>query len=223
MTKEVKIEPGWKSALGDYFKSEKFQALAHFIREEYKSKKIFPKAPDIFRAFDLTPFSQVKVVILGQDPYHDVGQAHGLCFSVPAGQNPPPSLKNIYKEIASDLKREKNPADGNLEPWARQGVFLLNAILTVIAHSPASHRDRGWEDFTDTVIKTISDKKDNVVFLLWGKYAQSKKDLIDATRHLVLTAPHPSPFSAHSGFFGCRHFSQCNQYLKSHGQKAVEW
>ena len=222
-TGNVNIEPEWKSALGDYFASDNFHRLAGFIREEYKTKRIFPKPQDVFRAFWLTPFSQVKVVILGQDPYHDVGQAHGLCFSVPDGQIPPPSLKNIYKEITSDLGREKNLANGNLESWASQGVFLLNAILTVMAHAPASHRDKGWEEFTDTVIKTISDQREHVVFMLWGNFARSKKSLIDGSRHLVLEAPHPSPFSANSGFFGCKHFSKCNEYLKAHGKKEIEW
>ncbi len=221
--KDVAIEPEWKSALKDYFASDRFQDLAQFVRTEYETKKVFPKPQDVFRAFWLTPFSKVKVVILGQDPYHDVGQAHGLCFSVPDGQSPPPSLKNIYKEIESDLGIQKDHTKGNLESWAEQGVFLLNAILTVMAHTPASHRDKGWEDFTDTVIKKISDKQERVVFMLWGNFARSKKYLIDTAKHLVLEAPHPSPFSAHSGFLGCRHFSQCNEYLKSHGKKEIAW
>ncbi|MEI6528665.1 MAG: uracil-DNA glycosylase [bacterium] len=221
--KSVNIEPEWKAALVDYFATENFKKLADFVREEYGKKKVFPKPQDIFRAFWLTPFSKVRVVILGQDPYHDDGQAHGLCFSVPDGQMPPPSLKNIYKEIESDLKIKKDFSVGNLEDWARQGVFLLNAILTVVAHTPASHRDKGWEDFTDTVIKTISDKKENVVFMLWGNYARSKKGLIDGNRHLILEAPHPSPFSANSGFFGCKHFGKCNEYLKAHNKKEINW
>ena len=221
--KSINIEPEWKIVLGDYFVSPKFKELSDFVREEYKNKKVFPKPQDIFKAFWLTPFSEVKVVILGQDPYHDVGQAHGLCFSVPEGKNPPPSLKNIYKEIASDLKIKKDSTSGNLEIWAKQGVFLLNAILSVVAHTPASHKDKGWEDFTDTVIKIISDKHENIVFMLWGNYARSKKNLIDSSKHLILEAPHPSPFSAHSGFFGCQHFSKCNQYLEKHGKKAIDW
>lgn len=221
--KDVNIEPEWKVALGDYFNSDKFKALADFVRKEYKTKDIFPKPVDVFQAFWLTPFSQVKVVILGQDPYHDVGQAHGLCFSVPKEKTPPPSLKNIYKELETDLGLKKDFTDGNLEPWAKQGVFLLNAILTVVAHSPASHRDKGWEDFTDTVIKTLSEKQENIVFMLWGNYARGKESLIDASRHLILQASHPSPFSAYSGFFGCRHFSQANKYLRQHNKKGIEW
>ena len=214
--KDLDIEPEWKSALDNYLASDKFRDLLAFIKDESKTKKIFPGTSDIFRAFWLTPFSHVKVVILGQDPYHNDNQAHGLCFSVPEGQTPPPSLKNIYKEIESDLGIKKDRTKGNLEPWARQGVFLLNAILTVVAHTPASHRDKGWEDFTDMVIKTISDKQEHVVFMLWGNFARSKKYLIDATKHLILEAPHPSPFSAHTGFLGCRHFSKCNKYLTAH-------
>lgn len=221
--KDVKIEPEWKAVLKDYLESANFKGLADFARNEYKTKKVFPKPADVFRAFWLTPFSKVQVVILGQDPYHNVGQAHGLCFSVPDGQTPPPSLKNIYKEIETDLGIKKDPAKGNLEDWAKQGVFLLNAIMTVIAHAPASHRDKGWEEFTDTVIKTVSDKSEHVVFLLWGNFARSKKCLIDETKHLILEAPHPSPFSAYSGFFGCRHFSRCNAYLKAHGRKEISW
>lgn len=221
--KEIGLEPEWRNVLAEFLAEENFQSLADFIRREYQTKTVFPKPSDIFRAFKLTPFSKVKVVILGQDPYHNLGQAHGLCFSVPDGQRPPPSLQNIYKEIMADLGVKKDFNSGNLETWARQGVFLLNAILTVVAHTPASHRDRGWEDFTDQVIKVLSAKKENLVFLLWGNYARSKKNLIDTDRHLVLESPHPSPFSANSGFFGCRHFSQCNDYLKKHNQKEIEW
>ena len=221
--KTVNIEPGWKVALHDYFASAEFKKLAQFIRNEYESKTVFPKPTDVFRAFWLTPFSKVKVVILGQDPYHDVGQAHGLCFSVPEGQNPPPSLKNIYKEIEEDTGTKKDFTKGNLENWAKQGVFLLNAILTVVAHTPASHQKKGWEDFTDTVIKKISDENDHVVFILWGNYARSKKVLIDANKHLVLESPHPSPFSAYSGFFGCKHFSKCNEYLRKFGKSEIFW
>jgi uracil-DNA glycosylase len=221
--KEINIEPEWKAVLSDYFNSIEFKKLADFVREEYKTKKVFPKPQDIFKAFWLTPFSQVKVVILGQDPYHDDNQAHGLCFSVPEGENTPPSLKNIYKEIETDLGMKKDFSAGNLESWAKQGVFLLNAILTVVAHTPASHRAKGWEEFTDTVIKTISDKHENVVFMLWGSYARSKKNLIDSSKHLILEAPHPSPFSAYSGFMGCKHFSKCYKYLKEHGRKEIKW
>ena len=223
MSKEVIIEPEWHKALSDVFASEQFIKLADFVRAEYQAKKVFPRPEDIFKAFWLTPFSKVKVVILGQDPYHDDGQANGLCFSVSDGVALPPSLQNIYKEIESDLNIKKDFKDGNLESWGKQGVFLLNAILTVIAHTPASHREKGWEDFTDVVIKKISDERENVVFILWGNFARSKKKLIDGQKHLILEAPHPSPFSAYSGFFDCRHFSKCNQYLIAHGQKGIEW
>lgn len=221
--RDINLEPEWKRVLADYFSTPDFAKLTDFIRAEYKAKKVFPPPVDIFRAFWLTPFSQVKVVILGQDPYHDLGQAHGLCFSVPTGQALPPSLKNIYKEIESDLKIKKDFTNGNLESWAKQGIFLLNAILTVVAHTPASHREQGWEQFTDEVIKTISTQKEKVVFILWGNYARSKKGLIDQTKHLILESPHPSPFSAHSGFFGCQHFSQCNAYLKKNGLTEISW
>jgi len=219
----INIEPEWQDVLKDYLSSESFKKLSTFVKEEYKSKTIFPNSENVFKAFWLTPFSKVKVVILGQDPYHDIGQAHGLCFSVAEGKNPPPSLKNIYKEIENDLNLKKDYKIGNLEAWAKQGVFLLNAILTVVAHSPASHRDKGWEEFTDTVIKTVSDKNEHVVFILWGNYARSKKVLIDSTKHLILEAPHPSPFSAYAGFLGCKHFSKCNDYLKKWGKRTVEW
>ncbi|MEI7451698.1 MAG: uracil-DNA glycosylase [Candidatus Falkowbacteria bacterium] len=223
MVKNVKIEPEWAAALSDVFDSAQFARLADFVRAEYQGKKIFPQPADIFKAFWLTPFSKVKVVILGQDPYHGDGQAHGLCFSVPAGVEVPPSLKNIYKEIESDLNIKKDFKSGNLESWAEQGVFLLNAILTVVAHTPASHRNRGWENFTDAVIKTISNKREHVVFILWGNYARSKKTLIDAQKHLILEAPHPSPLSAYAGFFGSKPFSQANKYLKQCGEKEINW
>lgn len=223
MKKEVTIEKEWKEALDDFFKKESFLRLSDFVRKEYASKKIFPPPKDIFKAFELTPFSQVKVVILGQDPYHGDNQAHGLSFSVEEGVMIPPSLKNIYKEIERDIGVSKKEAHGNLSSWGKQGVFLLNAILTVVAHTPASHRGKGWEEFTDYVIKTLSDKKENVVFMLWGNYARSKKSLIDTSKHLVLEAPHPSPLSAHQGFFGCNHFSLCNQYLEKHGLDEIVW
>jgi len=223
MSKTVKIEPSWAEALQNVFSSEQFSQLADFVRAEYQAKKVFPNPADIFKAFWLTPFSQVKVVILGQDPYHGDGQAHGLCFSVPAGVDVPPSLKNIYKEIASDLGVQKDLASGNLESWATQGVFLLNAILTVVAHTPASHRSKGWENFTDAVIETISEKREHVVFMLWGNYARSKKSLIDDKKHLILEAPHPSPLSAYAGFLGCKHFSKCNKYLAEHGEAEIKW
>lgn len=223
MGKEVNIEPEWKEALSDFFATEKFAKLTNFVREEYLSKTVYPKPEEVFKAFWLTPFSKVKVVILGQDPYHGTHQAHGLCFSVSQGIIPPPSLKNIYKEIEDDLGIKKDFNDGNLEPWAEQGVFLLNAILTVIAHQPASHSKKGWEEFTDYIIKTLSDKRENLVFILWGNYARSKKTLIDQTKHLILESAHPSPFSAYSGFFGSKHFSKANKYLEEHRIKKISW
>jgi len=223
MTKNINIEPEWAEALQDVFADERFVKLADFVRGEYLTKKIFPKPEDVFRAFWLTPFSRVKVVILGQDPYHNDGQAHGLCFSVPSNVPVPPSLQNIYKEIESDLGVKKDYKSGNLEAWAEQGIFLLNAILTVVAHNPASHQKKGWENFTDAVIKTISDKQENVVFMLWGNYARGKKNLIDNKKHLILEAPHPSPLSAYAGFFGCKHFSKSNEYLVTCGQKEIIW
>ncbi len=223
MSKPVNIEPEWATMLQDYFSSESFQQLTDFVRAEYTQKSIYPKPQDIFKAFWLTPFSDVQIVILGQDPYHGTNQAHGLSFSVPENIKVPPSLQNIYKEIQTDLEIKKDFTIGNLEPWAKQGVLLLNAILTVIANSPASHREKGWEEFTDTVIKTISDKRENVVFMLWGNFARSKKVLIDSSKHLILEAPHPSPFSAHSGFLGCKHFSKCNEYLRKYNKKAIDW
>lgn len=222
-TKKVEIEPSWGEALKDYFETEEFQKLSQFIRQEYLTKTVYPKPQDVFKAFWLTPLDQVRLVILGQDPYHGAGQAHGLCFSVPEGVKPPPSLINIYKELESDLGVKKDVSNGNLEAWAKQGVFLLNAILTVVANSPASHQKLGWEDFTDRVIKTISQQRQGVVFLLWGNYARGKRVLIDTRKHLVLEAAHPSPFSAYNGFFGCKHFSQANEYLVKQGQKAIDW
>lgn len=223
MQKTISIEPEWAEILKDYFQTKSFKDLADFVREEYRSKNIYPKPQDIFKAFWLTPFSKVKVVILGQDPYHGTGQAHGLSFSVPLGVVPPPSLKNIYKEIESDLQIKKDFSKGNLEDWAKQGVFLLNAILSVVAHTPASHQKIGWEEFTDYIIKKISDQKENVVFILWGNFARSKKYLIDQNKHLVLESAHPSPFSAQNGFFGSHPFSRCNQYLIDRGQKPINW
>lgn len=221
--KEVVIEKEWKEAISSYFASKTFEDLSSFVRNEYVTKKIFPPPKDVFKAFDLTPLSKVQVVILGQDPYHNDGQAMGLSFSVPKGTPLPPSLKNIYKEIENDVGIKKDFSDGDLTVWAEQGVFLLNAILSVVAHSPASHQKKGWEEFTDTVIKTISDTREHVVFMLWGNFAKSKKSLIDTTKHLVLEAPHPSPFSAHDGFFGCKHFSLCNRYLKERGKSEISW
>lgn len=223
MSKGVDIEEGWGKALQAFFETDAWERLSSFVREEYKNKKVYPEPKNIFKAFWLTPFDEVQVVILGQDPYHGPKQAEGLCFSVPEGVLVPPSLQNIYKEIESDVGIKKDFTNGHLEGWARQGVFLLNAILTVVASSPASHKEKGWEDFTDFVIKTISEKHEHVVFILWGNYARSKRTLIDTHKHLVLEAPHPSPFSAYNGFFGCKHFSKCNTYLKSHAKKEIDW
>ena len=223
MSKEINIEPSWKEVMQDYFTTENFQKLSDFVRAEYVNKKIYPKPQDIFKAFSLTPFDKVKVVILGQDPYHGVGQAEGLSFSVQPGVKLPPSLQNIYKEIENDLGIKKDFTDGHLEPWAKQGVFLLNAILTVIANSPASHQGKGWEEFTDEVIKTISEKRKHVVFILWGNFARSKKVLIDENKHLIIESPHPSPFSANNGFFGSKPFSRCNNYLGKNGEKKISW
>lgn len=223
MKKEINIEPEWKVILKDFFQNKSFVQLAEFVRAEYLHHKVYPAPENLFKAFWLTPFSKVKVVILGQDPYHNPGQAHGLSFSVPNNIPLPPSLQNIYKEIEKDLGVKKDFHVGNLENWAEQGVFLLNAILTVTAHQPASHRNHGWEEFTDTVIKKLSQEKENLVFMLWGNYARSKKKLINQTKHLILESPHPSPLSAYAGFFGCRHFSQCNDYLKIKNIKPITW
>lgn len=223
MPKDVNIEPSWEKILHNYFTTPEFESLSDFIHTEYTTKKVYPTPQKLFSAFWLTPFEKVKVVILGQDPYHGAGQAEGLSFSVPQGVKVPPSLQNIYKEIENDCQIKKNFNNGSLINWADQGVFLLNAILSVVANTPTSHQGHGWEQFTDTVIKTISDKKENVVFMLWGNYARSKKVLIDNNKHLILEAPHPSPFSAYSGFFGCKHFSQCNKYLEKHNLTKISW
>jgi len=219
---DVHIHKSWKQVLQEEFDKPYFEELANFVRDEYKSKKVFPPPKDIFKAFDLCPFDKVKVVILGQDPYHGDGQAHGLCFSVNKDVPMPPSLVNIYKEITSDVGGAM-PSHGNLEHWAGQGVFLLNAILSVIAHQPASHQNKGWETFTDEVIRLISEKKEHVVFILWGAYAQSKEWMIDQNKHLVLKAPHPSPLAAHRGFFGCKHFSKANGFLKEKSLDEIKW
>lgn len=219
---DVKIEPSWKDRLKDEFEKPYFQNLSDFVKEEYSGWTIYPPGREIFRAFDSCPFENVKVVILGQDPYHGPNQANGLCFSVRDGQRMPPSLLNIFKEIQNDLGKPI-PKSGDLDRWAHQGVLLLNATLTVRAGSPGSHQNKGWEEFTDSVIKKISAEKSNVVFLLWGAYAQKKAELIDRNRHLVLMSPHPSPFSADRGFFGNKHFSKTNQYLKSKGMGEIDW
>ncbi len=220
---EVSIEASWKAALAEEFQKPYFEALVAFLKDEKKNGKvIYPPGPQIFQAFELCPLPNVKVVILGQDPYHGPGQAHGLCFSVPAGVPFPPSLQNIFKELHDDLGIPI-PASGDLSPWARQGVFLLNAILTVEAHKPASHRGKGWELFTDQAIQIVSQTQPHVVFMLWGQYARSKKPLIDPSRHLILEAAHPSPYSADKGFFGCRHFSKANAFLQAHGLEPIDW
>ena len=220
---DVKIEPGWKEILKDEFNKPYFRQIVHHIKTEKSQKKtIYPEGKNIFYAFDTTPFELVKVVILGQDPYHGPNQAHGLCFSVQTGIDPPPSLVNIYKELKEDLGLPI-PGHGNLTHWAKQGVFLLNASLTVRASEPMSHAKIGWSEFTNTVIKKISDLKDHVVFMLWGKFAQEKRHLIDESKHLVLRSAHPSPLSANAGFFGCRHFSKANQYLVQHGKDPIDW
>lgn len=217
-----KIEESWKKALWDEFQSPYFSALRDFLVEERSRYTVYPPGPKIFNAFDSTPLHSVKAVILGQDPYHGKGQAHGLCFSVPQGIQPPPSLVNIFKELHADTGIAL-PDHGNLEPWAGRGVMLLNATLTVRASSAGSHQNKGWEQFTDRVIQVISEQRDHVVFLLWGRYAQAKENLIDGGKHLVLKAAHPSPFSAYNGFFGCRHFSKTNTYLASVGQQEIDW
>jgi uracil-DNA glycosylase len=219
---EVNIENSWKEVLKKEFEKEYFIELARFIKEEYTKYQIFPKGKEIFKAFEFCTFEQVKVVILGQDPYHGDGQAHGLCFSVPHGMNPPPSLQNIYKELNTDIGKTI-PNTGNLEHWAKQGVLLLNATLTVRAHQAGSHQNKGWETFTDAVIQNISELKNNVVFLLWGSYAQNKGKVIKEEKHAILKSAHPSPFSAYHGFFGKRHFSQANAYLRDKGIKEIEW
>lgn len=218
----VQIEASWKKALQVEFEKDYFKKLSEQIRTEYLSVKVYPHPSLVFNAFTQCPFKNIKVVIIGQDPYHGAGQAHGLSFSVPDDVRVPPSLQNIYKEIHDDLGVTV-PESGNLERWAAQGVLLLNATLTVRAGKAGSHQGLGWERFTDAVIKKISDEKKHVVFLLWGKYAQEKGGNIDTIKHLVLSAPHPSPFSAHTGFLGCRHFSKTNNYLKEHGLKEINW
>lgn len=219
---DVKIEEGWKLRLNDEFRKEYFERLTRFVREEYRNTVVYPPGSLIFNAFNLCPFDRVKVVILGQDPYHGPGQAHGLCFSVRDGIEFPPSLVNIFKEIGSDLGIDPLPS-GNLERWASQGVLLLNATLTVRAHAAGSHQKKGWEEFTDSVIKVLNDERKNLVFFLWGAYAQKKGESIDYQKHLVLKSVHPSPLSAQRGFFGNRHFSKCNEYLKMNGITPINW
>lgn len=221
---DVKIEPGWKEVLKDEFAKPYFEQLVHFLKmERMAGKIIYPPGPLIFNAFEQTPFHSLKVVIIGQDPYHGAGQAHGLCFSVQEGVPPPPSLVNIYKEIQSDIGIGMNTKKGDLTAWAQQGVLLLNAALTVRANEPFSHSKIGWAQFTDAVIEKIAKQKQGIVFLLWGKFAQEKQVLIDETSHFVLKAAHPSPFSADKGFFGCKHFSKTNELLVKQGKDPINW
>lgn len=219
---DVKIENSWKEALKNEFEKPYFASLCDFVRQEYKTSTIYPPASLIFNAFNLCPMDKIKVVIIGQDPYHEPGQAHGLCFSVNDGVKFPPSLQNIYKEIASEYNQPM-PQSGNLTRWAEQGVLLLNATLTVRAHLAASHQGKGWETFTDNVIKEVNDRCQNVVFLLWGSCAQKKEAYIDKSKHCVLKAAHPSPLSAYRGFFGCNHFILANNYLRKCGKEEIVW
>ena len=222
-TDQIKLLPSWLERLRGEFAQDYMAELKRFlVAEKQRGKRIFPKGSEWFRALDLTPLEDVRVVILGQDPYHGPGQAHGLCFSVPDGVRPPPSLVNIYKELESDLGI-RVPRHGFLEDWARQGVLLLNSVLTVEMSRAASHRERGWERFTDRIIAEVNAKAEPVVFMLWGSYAQRKAAFVDTSRHLVLKAAHPSPLSAHSGFFGCRHFSKANAFLESRGLAPIDW
>lgn len=224
MSNQVELEESWKTLLLPEFSKPYFEELKAFLVEQKQSgKQIYPPGAAIFAAFNLTPLPKAKVVIIGQDPYHGIGQAHGLCFSVNKGVAIPPSLQNIYKEIAADFNKPYQPQHGDLSHWAKQGVLLLNATLTVEKDKAGSHQGKGWEQFTDKVISEISTHKSAVVFLLWGKFAQSKATLINTQKHLVLMAAHPSPFSAYNGFFGCKHFSQTNQFLNQHGLAEINW
>ncbi|MBB3226273.1 uracil-DNA glycosylase [Luteibacter sp. Sphag1AF] len=223
MSDRVKLEPSWKARIGDYLDRPDMRSLGDFLREEKRSgKTIFPPGPDIFAAFDRTPFDRVRVVILGQDPYHGAGQAHGLCFSVRPGVRTPPSLVNIYKEIDRDLGFPP-PRHGCLTAWADRGVLLLNAVLTVEEGKANAHQGKGWEGFTDAAIEALNREREGIVFMLWGSYAQKKGQLIDRRKHCVLTSVHPSPLSAHRGFIGCGHFSKANEYLVAHGEEPIDW
>lgn len=219
----MKAQSGWEAALSRAFETPRMTSLEHFLRSEIEAgKRIFPETKNWFRALELTPLPKVRVVILGQDPYHGEGQAHGLCFSVPPGVRPPPSLVNIFKELQADLGLPR-PGQGFLEHWARQGVLLLNSVLTVETGQPASHQRKGWEEFTDAVVRAVNDRPEPTVFMLWGAYAQKKAGFVDSSRHLVLKAAHPSPLSAHNGFLGCRHFSKANAFLTSKGFAPIDW
>jgi uracil-DNA glycosylase len=219
---DVKIEQSWKERLKDEFEKPYFKQVADFVRDEYRNNTVYPAAKLIFNAFDLCPFDKVKAVLLGQDPYHEPGQAHGLCFSVQRGIAFPPSLRNIFQEISSDLHKPV-PQNGDLTRWAEQGVLLLNATLTVRAHTAASHQGKGWEMFTDSVIRKLSSERKNIVYILWGAYAQRKAEMIDSQNNLILQSPHPSPLSASRGFFGNRHFSKTNEYLEKTKQQPIDW
>lgn len=219
---DIFLENEWQDFLHEEFDKPYFRRLMDFVKQEYENSEVFPPAHLVYHAFNLCPLSNTRVVILGQDPYHDVNQAHGLCFSVQDGVKQPPSLVNIFKELASDLGVQ-SPASGNLERWARQGVLLLNATLTVRAHQAGSHQKQGWEEFTDSVIHRLSAAKENLVFVLWGAYAQKKISLIDTSKHLVLCSAHPSPLSSYRGFFGNRHFSKANEYLLAQGMQPINW
>lgn len=219
---DVKIEPSWKEKLDSEFQKPYFLDLIDFVKEEYKQHTVYPPGPLIFNAFNHCPYQEVKVVIIGQDPYHNPGQANGLAFSVADGVRVPPSLQNIYKEISNELDKPI-PSSGNLERWAEQGVLLLNATLTVRANQPGSHQNKGWEIFTDAVIRLVSEEKEHLVFILWGAYAQKKGSIINETKHLALKSAHPSPFAANRGFFGNNHFIKTNDYLKSKGKEPIDW
>ena len=219
---DVKIAEDWKVLLHSEFDKPYFEQLVGFVKQEYAQTRIYPRAANIFRAFDKCPLDSLKVVIIGQDPYHEEGQANGLCFSVNDGVKFPPSLQNIFAEIKNDLGKPI-PTSGNLDRWAKQGVLLLNSVLTVRAHAAASHANKGWEQFTDSVVRTIAENKENVVYMLWGNYAQKKGSIVDPTRNCILKSAHPSPLSVYRGFFGCRHFSQANAYLESVGKAPIEW
>lgn len=220
----VKLEPSWLAVLKDEFEKDYMKSLKQFLLEQKKNKEIiYPQSEDIFNAFELTPFNDVRVVILGQDPYHGFNQAHGLSFSVKNGVRFPPSLQNIFKELTTDIPDFQTPENGDLSKWAKQGILLLNASLTVNAGKAGSHQNQGWEIFTDEVIKTLSDQKENIIFILWGKFAQEKEELIDLNKHHVIKSPHPSPFSAYSGFFGSKPFSKTNELLKKLGKEEINW
>ena len=219
---QIRLDASWKRELATEFDKPYFAELRSFVRKAYTGRTVYPPPREIFRALDDCPFEKVEVVILGQDPYHGPNQANGLSFSVHEGIRTPPSLQNIFKEIENDLGIKTLPS-GDLERWAKQGVLLLNATLTVEAGKPGSHQHRGWEEFTDAIVKALSDKREHLVFLFWGSYAQRKGEVIDRKKHLVLEAPHPSPFSAERGFFGCKHFSKANAYLKEHGKEEIDW